>query len=86
MDDIIVIKTSVDIVQEFINLFHSQFALKDIGVLSLFLGNVILRTSDYLHLSQLKYLKDLLDKVEMSDIKSLPSPMPIDKQLSTYDG
>lgn len=42
-----------------------MFSIKDLDELSYFLGVEISKTSDVLHPSQIKYIKDLLDNVQL---------------------
>lgn len=43
-------------------------------------------TIDGMHLSQTKYIKDLLDKVQLNDSKPTPTPMIASYSLSKTDG
>ncbi|KAF5780127.1 putative RNA-directed DNA polymerase [Helianthus annuus] len=59
VDDIIITGSSSDFVTSLIGRLHSQFALKDLGQLSYFLGIQATFSEDVLHLSQQRYLLDL---------------------------
>ena len=70
-DDIIIImgESSEDIQQAITDLNH-QFAHKNIGTVNYFLGFEVTRTSSQLHLSQSKYVADLLPRKNMVHSKS----------------
>ena len=65
---------------------HHQFSLKDLGLLHYFLGLEVHRTPTSIHLSQAKYIIDLLARVAMLDAKPCPSPMSSNTNLSLHDG
>jgi hypothetical protein len=50
-----------------------QFHMSDLGPLSYFLGIEVTSTLDYL--SQRKYIHDLLDRVGLTDHRSVDTPM-----------
>ena len=56
--------------ETFISKLSSVFTLKDLGILSYFLGIEVFYMSDGLHLSQKKYIRDLLVKAQMTTCKS----------------
>ena len=64
-----------DELEDFIKLFSSAFALKDLGKLSYFLGIEVLYDFDSIYLSQRKYIRDLLAKVDMLECKGIDTPM-----------
>ena len=86
VDDIIVTGDSRDRIQAFINSLQQTFALKDLGDLHFFLGIEVHSTSQGLHLSQTKYLKDVLSRAKMQDANPCPSPMVPNLSLSRFDG
>lgn len=87
VDDIIItinrsIKTS-----QLISSLHCQFALKeDLEFLYYFLGIEVQSTSSSLHLSQTKYINDLLHHCSIHDNKPISSPMTLAITLSRHDG
>ena len=85
VDDIIVTRSSSQLISSLVTFLHSNFALKDLGDLHFFLGLEATRTNDNLYLTQSKYIKDLLQRVQMSDAKHIATPAAT-KQLSLYDG
>jgi hypothetical protein len=60
VDDIIVTKNTISVVQSFILKLQQQFPSKDLGDLGFFLGIQVARSPAHLHLSQAKYIADLL--------------------------
>ncbi|KAL5776888.1 hypothetical protein ACOSP7_009814 [Xanthoceras sorbifolium] len=82
VDDIIITGSSTSLLQQFTQALHSKFALKDLGDLSYFLGIQVSRSTSTLHLSQTKYINDLIKKYEMQDCKPLTTPMASGNNLS----
>jgi len=76
VDDILVTGSSLVLVQDFIKQLGLNFALKNLGPLHYFLGiEVSWLKNDYIHLSQVNYIKDLLRCTHMVNSKPQPSPM-----------
>lgn len=76
VDDIIITGSSLQEVQNLISKLSSCFALKDLGPLHYFLGvQVNCLSNGGLHLSQHKYINDLLIRTNMHAAKPLPTPM-----------
>ena len=67
IDDIILTCLSPQLVQEIITDMQLTFALKDLRELNYFLGTQVTRNTLGLHLSQSKYIVDLLGKVNLQD-------------------
>jgi Reverse transcriptase (RNA-dependent DNA polymerase) len=86
VDDIIVTGDSRDLIQRFICSLQNNFALKDLGDLYFFLGIEVLPTAPGLHLSQTKYINDVLHRSRMHDANPCPSPMVPNISLSRFDG
>lgn len=75
VDNILIIGLSTTELKSFIAKFSTTFALKDLGILSYFLGIEVLYNTNCVYLSQRKYVRDLLVKVEMSDCKEIDTRM-----------
>jgi len=76
VDNIIITSCSSAIIQDFINGLRQQFALKVLGRLHYFLGIEVSWLSDRgLHISQAKYIIDLLQKENMLGSNPQPTPM-----------
>jgi Reverse transcriptase (RNA-dependent DNA polymerase) len=86
VDDIIVTGTSLHIIHTLIRSLQQNFALKDLGPLHFFLGVEVKSTKDGLHLSQSKYIKDVLTRAKMHNSNPYPSPMVPTSSLSRFDG
>ena len=69
VDDIIITGSHSVLVNSLIDQLHNQFALKDLGSLSYFLGIQVTRTPSSLHLCQHKYIVNLLHRAQMFDCK-----------------
>jgi histone deacetylase 1/2 len=80
VDDIIIISSSTAATDRLLGQLRSEFAVKDLGPLSYFLGIEVRRDSDGLTLMQPKYIHDLLECTNMLSASSVPTPMlPVDK-------
>ncbi|KAH9727669.1 retrovirus-related pol polyprotein from transposon RE1 [Citrus sinensis] len=79
VDDILITGSDCVELEKFIKLFSSAFALKDLGKLSYFLGIEVLYGHDSIYLSQKKYIRDLLAKVDMLECKGTDTPMSSSK-------
>lgn len=75
VDDIIIAGNNEKRIQKIKIALKNKFFMKDLGKLSTFLGIKITNTSNGLFLSQESYLKKLLTKFNMSDCKSVRTPM-----------
>ncbi|RVX16422.1 Retrovirus-related Pol polyprotein from transposon RE1 [Vitis vinifera] len=86
VDDIIVTGSSSLLIEQLISSLNSCFALKDLVHLNFFLGIEVLNSGSSLHLSQARYICDLLQRVGLSESKSMTSPMAAGPVLSIADG
>lgn len=86
VDDIIVSGNSETAITNLIATLSQRFSLKDLGDLSYFLGIEVLRTLQGFHLSQRKYIGDLLYRTNMTNAKPVPTPMCVSESLSARDG
>jgi hypothetical protein len=73
-------------IQCIVNKLKLDFALKDLGSLSYFLGIQATRNSASLHLRQSKYILDLLDRTKISESKPYPTPCLTSFKMSRFDG
>ncbi|KAH9714923.1 hypothetical protein KPL71_020828 [Citrus sinensis] len=64
-----------NLLENFIKKLSKVFALKDLGLVDYFLGVEVCYTVDGMHLSQTKYIKDLLSKASMQDCKGSETPL-----------
>ena len=75
VDDILITKPNNSELENFIAEFSTKFALKDLGALSYLLGIEVLYDTDYIFLSKVKYIRDLLSMVEMINCKDIDTFM-----------
>jgi histone deacetylase 1/2 len=86
VDDIIVVSSSPKAVEALLADLKKDFALKDLGDLSYFLGIGVKKASDNILLSQSKYAGDLLKRVGMELCKPVATPLSTSEKLSSYVG
>lgn len=63
-----------------------MFSLKDLGTLNYFLGIEVQCLPGGMHLSQQRYITELLRKTKMLDANPQPTPMPSNLRLSRHTG
>lgn len=68
------------------SLLSHEFAMKDLGPLTYFLGVAVTRQEDTLFLSQQKYAKEVIKRAGMSSCKPVATPVDTNTKLSTSDG
>ncbi|KAL5564937.1 hypothetical protein UlMin_028101 [Ulmus minor] len=73
-------------IEKLITVLNNSFFLKDLGQLNYFLDIEVKTTAEGLHLSQKRYIKDLLIKSKMDNAKPLPMPMVSSLKLTVSDG
>ena len=67
--------------------FLSQhFKMKNLGTLSYFLGLEVISFSNGYYLSQAKYAFDLLSKADITDNKTISTPLKYNAKLTPLDG
>ncbi|XP_062089558.1 uncharacterized mitochondrial protein AtMg00810-like [Humulus lupulus] len=86
VDDIILTGSNNSALLSLLAALRSQIAIKDLGDLHFFLGIQVARTSAGLHLSQHKYIQDILHRAEMLDSKIYNTPMSTASVLSASTG
>ena len=85
VDDIIVTSNNPSLLDSFTRKLHSEFATKDLGSVSYFLGLEASPTPDGLFISRLKYARDILTRAQLLDSKPVHTPMVVSQHL-TVDG
>ncbi|KAH9670341.1 putative LRR receptor-like serine/threonine-protein kinase [Citrus sinensis] len=84
------VKDNVERLEKFILEFSKTFALKDLGILSYFLGIEVSYADGCMYLSQRKYINDLLSKADMLDCKGCDTPivtgLKLQKEVKGYLG
>lgn len=86
VDDIIVANSSSAAVDALLSDLHHDFALKDLGSLSYFLGIEVKENSDGLLLTQDKCTLDILQRVNMLHCKPVSTPLAVNEKLSAFCG
>ncbi|RVX07246.1 Retrovirus-related Pol polyprotein from transposon RE1 [Vitis vinifera] len=86
VDDIIVTGTHSESISQLILSLGHHFAIKDLGPLHYFLGIEVHRSASGLHLSQHKYITNILARTSMTDSKPFHSPMASGYSLSFMMG
>ena len=85
VDDIIITGNNSSLLDSFARKLNSEFATKDLGSLSYFLGLEATSITDGLFINQLKYARDILTRVKLLDSKPVHTPMVVSQHL-TSDG
>ncbi|WOG94987.1 hypothetical protein DCAR_0314288 [Daucus carota subsp. sativus] len=86
VDDIILTASSDDLRVSIIKLLSSEFAMKDLGPLSSFLGISVTRHKAGMFLSQKNYAQQIIERAGMSSCKSSPTPVDTKAKVSASVG
>jgi hypothetical protein len=86
VDDMVLSASSDALLRDVIAKLRSAFAIKDMGPLQYFLGIDVKRTSEGFHLSQAKYVEELLDRSGMTNCKEAATPADTKPKASADDG
>jgi histone deacetylase 1/2 len=86
VDDIIVTSSSQEVVTALLKDLRSEFALKDLGELSYFLGIQVTPIQGGILLKQEKYATDILARVGMTKCKTSSTPLVVMEKLSREGG
>jgi hypothetical protein len=86
VDDIIITSSHKEEISRLISDLNSSFALKDFGPLYFFLSVETTWSSDGLHLSQQRYILEILKKTNMDLVKPISTPMSSSTILSKFEG
>jgi hypothetical protein len=82
VDDIIIVSSSSLATDQLLTQLQAEFAVKDLGPLSYFLGLEVHHTSTGLVLTQHKYIQDILKRTNMAGSNHVSTPMlPTDKLM-----
>lgn len=84
VDDIILTRSNTKEVDHILFQFNTEFAIRDLGALLIFLGIEATNSHLDLFLSQSKYIRDLLLKTHMDGEKPVSTPMATDETLSRF--
>ncbi|KAD3338662.1 hypothetical protein E3N88_34183 [Mikania micrantha] len=86
VDDIILITSTQELHNFFMKLLANEFAMKDLGPLTYFLGISVVRRHGCLFLSQQKYAGELLERAGMTTCKPAHTPVDTKSKLSATSG
>ncbi|XP_021843274.1 uncharacterized mitochondrial protein AtMg00810-like [Spinacia oleracea] len=86
VDDIILTASSDALRKSIMSLLSAEFAMKDLGPLSYFLGISITRTSGGLFISQKNYATDIIERAGMTSCKSSHTPVDTKAKLGASAG
>lgn len=81
MDDIIIIESSIILIQSIITQLDSQLRLKDLDGLNYFMRIECALQVDSIHLNQRKYMQELLDRYDFIITKSCDTLMTIQENF-----
>lgn len=81
VDDIILTASTDRLRKHFMTQLGSEFAMKDLGPLSLFLGIAITRHAHGLFSSQKQYAAKIIERAGMSNCNSCPTPVDTKSKL-----
>ncbi|XP_050876752.1 uncharacterized mitochondrial protein AtMg00810-like [Lathyrus oleraceus] len=83
VDDIIPITSTQVLRQSIMSLLASEFAMKDLGPLSYFLGIAVSRHTDDIFISQRTYASEIIECVGKESCKPSATPVDTKQKLST---
>ncbi|KAE8708208.1 hypothetical protein F3Y22_tig00110348pilonHSYRG00083 [Hibiscus syriacus] len=86
VDDIVITGQNSSAIENVVSMLQSRFSLKDLGVLSFFLGIEVKHRNNSVVLSQKKYILELLEKTGMLNAASCATPMVVSPKLSHEEG
>ena len=86
VDDIIITGNDPVMLQQTLTLLATRFSVKDPEDLNSFLGIEAHRTNAGMHLTQRRYILDLLQRCNMTDAKPVSTPMATAPKLSASSG
>ena len=85
VDDIILIGSSISLIQHITYKLNTAFSLKQLGHLDYFLGlEIKYLPNNSILMTQTKYIRDLLHKTNMAEAHSNSSPMVSNCKLSRH--
>lgn len=86
VDDILVCGDNEATIKDLKEFLDDKFSIKDLGLISYYLGIEILRNSAGMFLSRKKYALDLIKEADLLSAKPLSVPMDTNKRLRADDG
>ncbi|XP_022030511.1 uncharacterized mitochondrial protein AtMg00810-like [Helianthus annuus] len=86
VDDILLVTSSDTLRQHLMASLASEFAMKDLGPLSYFLGIFVTRHNNSMFLSQQAYAHDIINRAGMRSCKPVDTPVDTQPKLSSTSG
>lgn len=86
VDDIIINGDDIQGIIKLKQFLNTQFKMKDLDRLSYFLGLEVSPNGYNCYLSQVKYTTDLLSRVDLTDNKTINTPLKANVKLSPIEG
>ncbi|KAK9048104.1 hypothetical protein SSX86_007048 [Deinandra increscens subsp. villosa] len=86
VDDIILTTSSDKLRESLMGSLSGEFAMKDLGPLSYFLGISVTRTGDRLFLSQSAYARDIIERAGMTTCNPVATPVDTSSKLGLDSG
>jgi len=86
VDDIVLIASSHSFRKSVMSSLSTEFAMKDLGPLSYFLGIAVNRNATGMFLSQQKYAEQILERARMTNCKPCPTPVDTKPKLGACNG
>lgn len=82
VDDILFFSNDPTMMREVKDKLKSTFLMKDLGEASLFLGIHLEKDENGFYINQERYIKNLLEKYNMSECKPISTPMDVNEKLT----
>ncbi|XP_071730501.1 uncharacterized mitochondrial protein AtMg00810-like [Rutidosis leptorrhynchoides] len=86
VDDIILVTSSTKLRTTLMSLFANEFAMKDLGSLSYFLGIAVKRNETGLFLSHATYAQTILNRAGIGTCNTVKTPVDTNGKLSATSG
>jgi hypothetical protein len=86
VDDLILTRSNLGAIDELIHSLSRDFPIMDLGELNFFLGIIVTRVCEGLHLSKSRYISGLLPRTKMSHAKPITSPRAANTSLNQFFG
>ncbi|XP_022001435.1 uncharacterized mitochondrial protein AtMg00810-like [Helianthus annuus] len=83
VDDLILTGNQSTSITTFTRHLHSEFSIKDLGLLNYFLGLEVMHDTEGLFLTQTKYANDILDRAGLLNAKPVATPLSISDTFTT---
>lgn len=86
VDDLIYVGTNPYMVKEFKEAMMKEYEMTDLGLMKYFLGIQVRQSKGEIFMSQEKYLDEVLRNFQMSNCKSISTPLATNEKLQLDDG